>query len=670
MKGEVKLIGMDFQKETAELDQLLAGFESEFSADRPRFESRGKYIKALGYLYLLSPLPFFLIVPFLTQTMNQFSIVTLGFLLCGGILLASFSCTYLANFMFIGLLLFIPFPLLVPPETSPFIVSFGMFLLMFFAILGLWSWLAARIRDPQGVELNAEYGENLLGTVSEIQKELDSEPISTIYLTYDFETKVVFSPVMGFPGRHVKFLILGLPMLLTLSSAQIRGILSYELSFLSRRKMLPTRTLSHISRRWLQIKIFCGDDIFFSWYTRDFTTYASVLIKACDVEAHGIMASTVGRDRAASALSAIHLFSLFFRQEFWEKLQRSAYLQKKVLPTFLQEWEKTARNFHSSRVSEILFHKAQKVHIKPTDSFPKLSDRLDLFGKKPSFPPFPQVTAAKELFEENLEGILKMLNENWAGDFEFLWDKWHSEGERWRKKTSEILAKEAQQPLSWYELWEKASLLEQVEGPEKALEQFEAIAGLNPHFPETFSRIGQLQLHLNDPEGLKNLEKAMEMDPFLIPACCKASRDYYLLLEETEKAEIFSRKAIGFAETYERAKAERRLFRMEDLLLPHGFEESSLKIVIEKLSGISSIIKAFLARKQVKFFPEKPLFILGIVLKEPEKDFNQDLLNRLAFLWREQKLCPYEFQIHSWVGEEHALLLEALESTPGLKIIG
>jgi hypothetical protein len=67
----------------------------------------------------------------------------------------------------------------------------------------------------------------------------------------------------------------------------------------------------------------------------------------------------------------------------------------------------------------------------------------------------------------------------------------------------------------------------------------------------------------------------------------------------------------------ELARQERAGLSVKDTYRPHGLSSAQLGPIRKHLLQYLQITQAYLVRKEVKHFPEKPLYALGIVVRRP-----------------------------------------------------
>jgi hypothetical protein len=148
----------------------------------------------------------------------------------------------------------------------------------------------------------------------------------------------------------------------------------------------------------------------------------------------------------------------------------------------------------------------------------------------------------------------------------------------------------------------------------------------------------------------------------ILPACEHAVS----WLEERgreEEARAWRTRGESWARTMHESKEERDSLRKSDMFEPHGLPRTALQTLAAQFQGYPRVEKAWLVRKSVKHFQERPLYVLGI---EPgggwsTADSNRELVGQLS-----QALdLPGECFIVNLGNSDNAQLAERLRSVAG-----
>ena len=138
--------------------------------------------------------------------------------------------------------------------------------------------------------------------------------------------------------------------------------------------------------------------------------------------------------------------------------------------------------------------------------------------------------------------------------------------------------------------------------------------------------LGKMLLERKDPRGMPNLQRAMAAAPAAVGPACDAI--YWFLREQgrLREAAPYRERGRTHARQWEAAQEERSDISPDDKFLYHGL--SAEQVAALRLQ----LWRAYLVRKQVRHFPEQPLYVLGIVPSVTARpNLAQSLGERITF---------------------------------------
>ncbi len=103
----------------------------------------------------------------------------------------------------------------------------------------------------------------------------------------------------------------------------------------------------------------------------------------------------------------------------------------------------------------------------------------------------------------------------------------------------------------------------------------------------------------------------LELEDAVLPGC-RAIIEFLEEEERDEEIEPYRRRHDELATKREEAKEERASIQLDDRYLPHGLDDETLASILEQLAGFREVTEAWLIRRDVEYYPEKPLFVLGM----------------------------------------------------------
>lgn len=532
--------------------------------------------------------------------------------------------------------------------------KFGWILLAFAAVIGRSLWVS--FPTPEGEPLRESEAPRLFSLVRETQQAIAGPRVHQVVVTDELNAAIAQVPRLGLFGWPKNYLILGLPLLQALSPEQFRAVLAHEIGHLSGRHGRFTGWIYQVRRAWFQLLvqleqneswgqfIFTG---FFNWYAPYFSAYTFVLARAQEYEADRDAAIVAGHENLASALVKVEIAGRLTQEDFYPNLMERARTEKEAPKNAYNNLFTELRGAASHRDAALWLRDALAAQTDYEDTHPALSDRLRALNCLPPpdasadaalLPKPPAVTAAAEYLGATAETLAPKLSVLWEERLRLAW----RDQRRQLQEAEQALAKLEQQaravPLKPEEAWQRAALTAQVKGNEAAMPLVEEIVGQQPENAEARYVMGRLLLQTNDEKGLSHLEQAMQMDINLITPACDAAYRFLCDTGRAAEAEAYRRRGQQHQDKAALAIAERQSVERQDTLLPHSLDAAQIADLRDQLAGHKEIAAAYLARKQLQHFPEKPFYLLALVTdtgwwgaEEKESELVEHLLKWLRF---------------------------------------
>ena len=480
---------------------------------------------------------------------------------------------------------------------------------------------------PKGLELNRQEVPQLFAIVDEMTLALSAPNFHHILLTDELNAGVFQRPRFGFFGWQENYLILGLPLMQALSPGQFRAVVAHELGHLSGNDHRFSGWVYRIRKILFDVAekfqkeergVFFLFKWFFSWYGPFFNAYSFVLARAHEYEADRCAVDLAGANNKAEALIQLEISSAFMQRYFWPKLyKKAANLEEppeEAIANLLSELRTGISPQDASRW--LALGLADKTDN--DDTHPSLADRLRAIGYEttPEQLPAPvEKTAAELFFGDKLEDFTAGVNLYWQKEIAKTWQKLHAQGQQQARNLEalEARAQDSSYSLTVEESWKLAFLTWKEKGKKAAIPLFLAVLDREPHHPRTNYQLGQILLEKKDASGIGYLETAIARDPELLVPACKLLYSFYRQNGELEKAEEYRQRSEEGYEDWKRSRRERTSLSYQDRFLPHNLPAEEMEQIAKQLSEVSEIREAYLVRKAVAVFPEKPFYVLGII---------------------------------------------------------
>jgi Zn-dependent protease with chaperone function len=532
-------------------------------------------------------------------------------------------------------------------HVNGYIIKLGI-LLLFPALVILRS-LWVTFPPPQGLKLNRRQVPNLFALVDELSTKLQAPRFHNILLNQEFNAAVVQIPRLGIFGWQENYLLLGLPLMQSLSLEQLKAVLAHELGHLSGNHSRFAAWIYRMRKTWMQIYerlhqseqhgaavLFNG---FLEWYWPAFNAYSFILARMDEYEADRCAAKLAGARNAAEALINIEVKARFLESSFWTDIHQQ--VEHQVDPP---------DNVYSSMLT-VLHHpiaedknkqwleQALAQKTSNADTHPCLTDRLKSLGysnakaKNLCQLATIQISAAEHLLGTALQQFTTQFNRDWKETVSTPWRQRYAYLQKTQDELQALEQKAQTQTLTEQEIWERAYYTLELRGNEAALPLLQDVLTNHPDHAETNYTIGQILLQKADVAGIAYIEKAIvkRMD-WILDGCDLV----YIFLRQrgqTEEAQKYRDRAEQHYQLLVKAQQERSNVFDRDTFKPHTLTASEVNELKQPLADYPQLKEAYLVEKVVTYFPENRFCVLGIVRKRgfiESEDAAQKLIDTIA----------------------------------------
>ncbi|HEV3471341.1 MAG TPA: M48 family metalloprotease [Pyrinomonadaceae bacterium] len=524
------------------------------------------------------------------------------------------------------------------------VVKVGWLLLAFAALVVRAMWV--RIPPPVGAPLTPAEAPRLFELVEELTARLDAPRIHRVLINGDFNAGVSQVPRLGPLGLHRNYLVLGLPLMQALSPGQFRAVLAHELGHLSGNHGRFSSRIYGVRVMWFQLLARLeaegrwGSFVFtkfFNWYAPYFNAYSFVLARQHEYDADRAAAEVTSPQTAAGALVTVDVKAARLSEEFWPEVFKRADEQR--------EPERGAYVRMSSFLREALPEEAVAGLLRRSlaqetgygDTHPSLAARLAALGVVPANGPAAAAewaarhqaeplreSAAMHFLGPSHQSFAERLDAEWFEAVTPHWRERHEYAVESRRKLAALDEKAASGPLTPDELWERAYWTAELKGAEEAEPRLREVLERRPNHAAANYALGQMLLARGDESGVAHVERAMEAEPDGVPAGCELIYAFLRERGRIEEAGEYRNRFLKHFDLVESAQDERNHFRDGDRLLPHGLGEEEVARLREQLRGYEGVKAAYLARKAVEHFANKPVYVLAVETDAACYDYHTD----------------------------------------------
>jgi Zn-dependent protease with chaperone function len=469
-----------------------------------------------------------------------------------------------------------------------------------------------------------EYPE-LFATIDRLQLQINTPPIHHVTINSEHNAGIYQAPRWGILGGYRNYLILGLPLMQSLSPAQFEATLAHELGHLSGNDSRFVGWIYRIRQMWEQLTI--DNNLFFlqwffRWYEPLIKAYSFVLVRDREYAADALAGNIAGKETAAADLIQTYVYQSYLQESFQRDLTAQMRDRSTPPPDLVTQMLASIRQPLDPQLARRWLGLALGETTDTVDTHPCLRDRLAAVGylEPPDWMPacLPQ-TAAEYFFGDRSPNLLMDLDERWSNDNRSIWEKKHRYSRLQQEYLDLLTAKSHVVTLSLHEAIIRASLTQSAVDETAALPLWLDIINRDPERAIALYQAGKILASDRQQIGCDYLERAIALDPDLVICSCEEIYDFYLHQNNLELANIYLDWRQQHLPKQWRSKLERRV-KDTDVFTHHNLPPDRLAELIDILTDRSAVSHAYLVCKQMQIFPDYPLYILAIDGKNLNSD--------------------------------------------------
>lgn len=381
-----------------------------------------------------------------------------------------------------------------------------------------------RIRAPEGLPLHRSEARALHDLVDEIGRAIDGPPVDGITLTGRFQASAAVDTPSWWLRRR-RTLVLGFPVLTTLSLPELRAVIAHELAHFSSAHdafgawVYRTRASWHALRSALDRRLATPVYVYWllSWYEPRLTAASAEVSRRHEVIADRVAARLAGSRAAADALVVFELGARFADETHWPAIEASHASAAEPPGPYSQMLTWNARQTSTALLDSLVDNDAE-----PDDTHPPLRERAAGFGEPVRIPPPIARSAGDDLLGPELETLARRLDERWRARHA---DRWRQHRVAYLERTTTLDRLSAIENPTPDERFERARLVETLHGSDEALPLYQSAAA-EGHAAASLAA-GRVLLDRMDAAGVALVEAAMDRDERLVPEGCRILTLYY-----------------------------------------------------------------------------------------------------------------------------------------------
>jgi Zn-dependent protease with chaperone function len=503
----------------------------------------------------------------------------------------------------------------------------------------VWRALWIELPEPQGIPIDFEDAPELFQVIEETRRKLDTAPIHSVQFDGHLNAGFTQRPRLGIFGWTKGYLTIGLPLLLGLSTEDLRAIIVHELGHFSRNHSRFASWIYSVNKTWEQFLHECqlrrgGANAIFvlfgNWYQRELRAHSFMLARRHEYEADLYTAELCGEKRAAESLLHLSVMSRFVGERFWPQIWQEAELQA-APPMDVFTQMRTTIEKRWSLADDAEWRK--QVLTEKSDFFdyhPSLSERLAALGQLEilqtgeglsplSIANRQQTCAANEFIGTDLSSIMDRVNELWSKAVRSDWEVSYRDAQTKRQRLEVMRGNVERGSPTDDQLCQYAQLIRDVEGDEAAQPIVEGVLQQNQSHAKSHVLLAHILLKKNQAEGVAHAEKAMELDADLALEATLAVEGFLSSQGKQPEATEYLHEKVRKYDLFGQTARQKRQVGPKDRFSPHCVTKEQLVLVIAGLRGTGKVSLAFLAMKQIDGSPPIQVYVLGIVLSHQER---------------------------------------------------
>ena len=490
---------------------------------------------------------------------------------------------------------------------------------------------------PDGKPLGPGEAPELAGLLDGLRRELGCRPFDEVRITLDFNASVSEVARLGVFGWPRTVLEVGLPLLMVLYPAEFRAVLAHEFVHLSARHGRGGARIHRLHRMWAALfarlnKPGAGAtrkgtqwvaSRFVDWYWPRLQARSLALSRHHEYQADRVAARVAGAESLTSALWRLECRGPWISECFWTELHRAATgtpePPSNVIDRLRDALLVPLPPAEAARRAE----RALAQRTVRDETHPSFLDRAIALGRSEpevlalTFPSDQPSPAAADLLGEDRDRLIREQSEGWRDRERAPWRERHrravAEARRQPPAFVPTPAGDARRPEDLAILWGAARETFDLRGPEAAEPLLRAILEQSPAHPGASVLLGHHLLGQGEADGERLLWSVAAVgDEQWTPAACRALEVHHRGSGRADLQRDARDRLDRHEAEVEKARNERAIVGASDLFLPHALPDETIAALVAVLATRERGTAAWLARKAVRHFPDRPLFVLAV----------------------------------------------------------
>jgi Zn-dependent protease with chaperone function len=496
----------------------------------------------------------------------------------------------------------------------------------------IWDALTTKIPTPMGLALNPKQVPELAKLIDRLSQEIGINNLKRILVVPEYTASVVQIPQFGVFGSVHNYLVIGLPLLQSLTPSQFIAVLAHEFGHLSENHGKFGAWIYRLSGAYSKLLAQTEQNqrggsilsIFLYWYVPFLNAYSFVLRRRNEYIADSFAVKVTGASSTAHALILSDIYALGINEKFWPEVYGLVKTVAEPPQNIFDRLETFLKDGLEVVTATELLDRCLAEKTSYHDTHPSLHDRLSAIGylnttyTQAKLPPLTEKNAAKKFLGTARESIVQQVNEVWYQSVLPSWQERNTYIQTANEGLVTLEQKAQDDGLTADETLQLACWTAEFKEINDGIYILESGIEKYPDRSDFYYSLGLI--FLDDSQfqsALAKFEIAMELNPnYIIPICEKL----YVLAQRTDSKQL----AQQCLETIDRygnsltaARQERMNLTERDEIEVHDFSAEIISVLVDRLLQFPDIRTAYLVRKSVKNFENIPHYFLIVVYQYP-----------------------------------------------------
>ncbi|MCE9508149.1 MAG: M48 family metalloprotease [Alphaproteobacteria bacterium] len=514
-----------------------------------------------------------------------------------------------------------------------------------------------------GMRLSASDAPTLFALLEKIRKKGKGPPFERVFINMEMNASVSrHTGLRGFFGFGPVTLTLGLPLMQALTGGQLAAVIGHEYGHVAAKDNALGQWIYRIRNGWLYLDESMKTEYlwyvlrlnrFYHWFMGIFNAYSFTLSRQCEYEADAFAAKISGAKQIAAALTAMETRSEHMRKNFWDDIWKKSELLPEPAGT---PYQRLGGFFKLPQEDKINLAELKKAATNYDSTHPALADRVAALHESIHAPePLTLSAAAKFLGERFEVQLAALFDRAWREHNRAAWKARYKEYQS-ALATLDALKNRKPSGMARDELSQLIAAAQVLQDDKRILSACQEILKREPD--NTGAKAYMLGLRLvldNDESALLKLDDLVRVHPEHMPTACRFALRYLNGQERKEEAKVYQFRLDEWGYQNRAAEEERRMIYDSDVFLPHNVTPEYVRKLAAILKKHPEIGSAWMARKQVHYLKENPVFVVGLTPNIWSLKNRKTTIRQIKRALELVHFPPY-FQFF-WIGEVKGLEL-------------